>query len=96
MTLREAARLLIWPRRRDKAFHWGVAGGAAGLVVAAIMFPSPESLFIAASLGLGVLGVLLGSGAAVVLLLCGYGAGRPIGAESQKPVRGSKPPNRPQ
>jgi hypothetical protein len=74
MTLREAARLLFWTRPSDKrVFHLRVAGGAAGLTVAAIEFPSPPAAFIAASFALGMLGGVLGSAVGLVLMLCGYG-----------------------
>ena len=77
MTLHEATRLLFWTKRRDRGvFYLRIAGGALGLAVAAIEFPSPEWLFIAASFALGMLGAVLGSGVGLALLLCGHDACR--------------------
>jgi hypothetical protein len=74
ITLREAVRLLFWTRRSDdRVFHLRVAGGAVGILVAAIEFPSPQCSFAAAGFAFGILGALLGSGVGVDLMLFGSG-----------------------
>ncbi len=73
VTLREVVRLVFWPRRNFKGgTHLGAVGSAAGLVVAAMNFPSPQWRFVIASFALGALGAFLGRSLAVALLLCGY------------------------
>jgi hypothetical protein len=70
MTLREVARLLLWTRRSDKpVFDLRVAGGAVGIFVATVLFPSPQPSLLVATLAFGALEALLGSGVGIVLLL---------------------------